>query len=222
MNKGMFITFEGGEGGGKTTQAKILSEWMNKRGIENVLTREPGNPYIEECAAIRELLLNPLNNLDRDAELLLFLADRAQHTYRLILPSLNAGKHVICDRYADSTRIYQCCRGLGRDKVDRLIEFATSGLTPNLTFVLDIPVEIGLQRVKENSIYKEGDRMEMAGQKFHNDVRYGFLKLSEEIGQTRFNVIDVAPPKTIKCISDEIIKIVSRELWAAGYRRKVK
>lgn len=221
MVKGLFISFEGGEGGGKTTQAKLLSEWMEKRGIPYILTKEPGTPYIEECKAIRELLLNPKNKLSDAAELLLFLADRAQHVGELILPSLTEGKHVICDRYADSTRVYQCARGFGRDKIDMLLEFATGGVMPNLTFILDVPVDVGLDRAKAKSIYKEGDRMENAGLKFHEDVRYGFLKLAESIAeQHRFHIVDAAPPKTVEQIHEEIVKEISKKIWVNGLMEK--
>jgi dTMP kinase len=190
---------------------------MEKRGISHVLTKEPGTPYIEECKAIRELLLNPKNNLCDAAELLLFLADRAQHVGGLISPSLSAGKHVICDRYADSTRVYQCSRGFGRDKIDMLLEFATNGVMPNITFILDVPVDVGLERAKAKSIYKEGDRMENAGLQFHEDVRHGFLKLAESIAeQHRFYIIDAAPPKTIEQIHGEVVKEISKKIWVNG------
>lgn len=215
--KPLFISFEGGEGGGKSTQAKLLAEWMENRGIAHVLTKEPGTPFIEECKEIRELLLNPKHNLCDSAELLLFLADRAQHVHGLITPSLNQDKHVICDRYADSTRVYQCARGFSRDKIDILIEFATSGVMPDITFVLDVPVEVGLERAKAKSIYKGGDRMESASERFHHDVRYGFLQLAESITeQHRFFIIDAAPPKTIQQIHEEVVKEISRRLWAEG------
>ena len=212
--KGLLITLEGGEGGGKTTQAELLSRWMKTRGIKHKLTKEPGSTQIEECIKIRELLLNPTSSLVPAAELLLFLADRAQHVNKLIKPSLAAGEHIICDRYSDSTRVYQCARGLNRNKIDILLNFATDGLVPDLTFLLDVPVDVGLERAKAKSIYKEGDRMEKAGEQFHKDVRYGFLRLAESIEeQHRFQVIDAAPPKTIEEIHNEIIDHVSKKIW---------
>jgi len=216
MSEALFISFEGGEGGGKTTQAKMLADWMDKRGIPHVLTKEPGTQHIEECKAIRELLLNPKNNLSDAAELLLFLADRAQHVNGLIKPSLESGKHVICDRYADSTRVYQCSRGFGRDKIDLLLEFATGGVMPSTTFILDVPVKVGLERAKAKSIYKDGDRIENAGLKFHEDVRYGFLKLAESLSeQRRFYIIDTEN-KDINQIHEEVIKEVSKKIWVNG------
>jgi len=212
--KPLFISFEGIDGSSKTTQAELLSGWMGERAIGHVLTKEPGTPYIVECKVIRNLLLSPEYNLSDKSELFLFLADRSQHVHSLIRPSLDAGKHVICDRYSDSTRVYQCARGLSRDKVDILLDFATDGLLPDLTFVLDIPVDVGLARAKAKSIYKEGDRMEKAGTKFHEDVRYGFLKLAESIKeQHRFQIINAAPPKTIEQIHDEIVEHISKRIW---------
>ena len=217
MSKALFITLEGGEGVGKTTQATLLSKWMSDRGIKHKLTKEPGTSHIEECVKIRELLLNPVNSLVPTAELLLFLADRAQHVEGLIRPSLEAGEHVICDRYSDSTRVYQCARGLSRSKVDVLLDFTTSGLLPDLTFVLDVPVNIGLERAKAKSLYKGGDRMENAGLKFHEDVRYGFLKLAESIEeQHRFQIINAAPPKTIEETHEEIVKLISKKIWVSN------
>ena len=213
IEKTLFITLEGIDGSSKSTQAQMLSDWMNIRGIEHILTKEPGTTTIPECVKIRELLLNPNSDLTSNAELLLFLADRAQHVEKLIKVALGEGKHVICDRYADSTRVYQCARGLSRSKVDMLIDFATDGLKPDITFILDIPVDIGLKRAKAKSNNK-GDRMENAGDKFHQNVRLGFLKLAENITEShRFKVINAAPPKTEKEIHQEIIKHVSKKLW---------
>jgi len=214
MSKALFITFEGGEGGGKTTQAQLLYDWMQKRSIPCSITKEPGSGHIEECVKIRELLLNPQNTLCPTSELLLFLADRAQHVENFIKLALAEGIHVICDRYSDSTRVYQCARGLSRDKVDLLLDFATGGLLPDITFLLDIPVNIGLERARAKSIYKDGDRMEKAGPKFHEDVRHGFLKLAESVAEChRFRIIDTAPPKTINDTHQEVVELVSKELW---------
>lgn len=213
MSEGLFITFEGGEGSGKSTQVKKLCEWMKNRKIPYVCTKEPGSSFIRECVKIRSLLLDAENDIVPLSELFLFLADRAQHVDKLIRPELNKGNHVICDRYSDSTKIYQCARGLSRDKVDILIDFATSGLVPDITFVLDIPVDIGLKRAKAKS-GGVGDRMEQADIKFHEDVRHGFLKLAESIQEEqRFQVINVAPPKTIEEVHEEIVKHLSKKIW---------
>lgn len=214
MERGLFITFEGGEGSGKTTNIKKLSEWMAARGIKHITTKEPGCPDLAECKKMRKLLLDPENSLTPTAELLLFLADRAQHVEKHIKPNLENGIHVLCDRFSDSTRVYQCSRGLSRPMVDTLLNFTTGSLDPDLTIVLDVPVEVGLERAKTKSIYKGGDRMENAGRRFHEDVRHGFLKLAESISDHyRFRVIDATPPKTIEKIHEEVVYEVSKKLW---------
>ena len=214
MSKAVFFTFEGGEGGGKSTQAQLLSEWMKKRNIPHVLTKEPGCPYIPECVKMRELLLDPKNELTPTAELLLFLSDRAQHVEMFIKKQLDQGVHVIGDRFSDSTRIYQCARGFSRSKIDMLLELATSGLSPDLTILLDVSTNIGLERAKAKSIFKNGDRMEQAGTRFHEDVRHGFLKLAESLAERhRFVVIDTSPPKTIEETHEEIVRHISKRLW---------
>lgn len=214
MNKGLFFTFEGGEGSGKTTQIKMLDKWMDKRNIPHIVTKEPGSKNVAECVKFREILLNPENDIVPTSELLLFLADRAQHVEKLIKPSLDSGIHVLCDRFSDSTRVYQCARGISRAKVDMLINFATSELTPDLTFILDLPSKVGLKRARDNSIYSGGDRIEKSSEEFHDDVRYGFLKLAESIEeQNRFHVIDVAPPKKKNETHEEIVEYVSKKIF---------
>jgi len=216
MSKGLFITLEGGEDCGKTTQADKLCEWMKNRKISYIRTKEPGSSFIRECVKIRNLLLDAENDIVPLSELFLFLADRAQHVERLIRPELEKGNHVICDRYADSTRVYQCARGLSRCKIDVLIDFATSNLVPDLTFILDIPVDVGLERAKAKS-NGAGDRIEQAEVKFHEDVRHGFLKLAESIQEEhRFQIVNAAPPKTIEEIHEEITKHLSKKLWISG------
>lgn len=214
MPRGMLMSFEGGEGSSKTTQVGKLSEWMSGRGIPHKISKEPGCPHIVECQRIRELVLDPQFDITSRSELLLFLADRAQHIEKFIIPTLERGEHVIVDRFSDSTRALQSARGLSRQKIDLLLEFTTDSLDPDLTFILDVPVEVGLARAKAKSIYKEGDRMEMAGVQFHEDVRHGFLRLAENPKETRFHIINAAPPKTIEQVHQEVVEEVSRRLWA--------
>lgn len=209
--KSLFITFEGIDGSGKTTQIEKLANWMKERNVPFVLTKEPGTPHIKECLAIREILLNPSNSIVPEAELLMFLADRALHVKNLIAPSLESGKHVICDRFADSTRVYQCARGFSRDRVDRLIDFSTNGLEPDITFIIDVPVEIGLKRAKEKSQFKNGDRMEKLGVDFFEEVRQGFLSLANGLNNKRFIVLDST--KSVNETFKDIIKCVSNNLW---------
>lgn len=212
--KGLFITLEGGEGSGKSTQIEKLSNWMIKRGIAHEVTKEPGCQHLVECQKIRKLVLDPENDIGSRAELLLFLADRAQHVEKFIRPKLEQGIHVICDRFSDSTRIYQGSRGLSRQKIDMLLDFTTDSLDPDLTIVLDVPVDVGLTRAKAKSIYKDGDRMEMAGVQFHEDVRHGFLRLAENPKENRFHIINAAPPKTIDQVHQDVVEEVSCRLWA--------
>jgi len=212
--KGLFFTFEGIDGSSKTTQITLLDNWMKDRNIPHIITKEPGCPFIPECNKIRELLLDPKNDISDTAELLLFLADRAQHVEKFIKPQLEKGIHIISDRFSDSTRVYQVARGLARNKIDMLIDMATGGLVPDLTILLDVPVEVGLERAKAKSIFKEGDRMEQAGNRFHESVRHGFLKLAESVSENhRFAIIDASPPKTIEEVHNEVVKIVSKKLW---------
>ena len=209
--KGLFITLEGGEGSGKTTQAQMLSDWMSKRNMPHVLTKEPGSDILE-CKKIRKLLLDPSNSLVPRTELLLFLADRAQHVEKLIRPNLEKGVHVICDRYSDSTRVYQSARGLSRQNIDLLLDFTTDKLDPNVTFILDVPVQVGLKRAKAKSIYKDGDRMEMAGLKYHEDVRHGFLKLADNLSASRFYLVETEN-KTLDDVHNCVVEHISKKLW---------
>jgi len=213
MSRPLFVTFEGGEGSGKTTQLGLLSAWMAKLNIQHVATKEPGSPQLGECAKIRQLLLDPSNDLTSSAELMLFLADRSQHVEKLIRPSLAMGLHVICDRYVDSTRVYQgVSRGIGRSRLDPMLEFVTGGLMPDLTFVFDVPPEVGLERAKAKGA--GGDRIEREAIEFHMKVRQGFLKLAGTLSeQGRIVLINAAPPKTVEAIHAEVVAHMSRKLW---------
>lgn len=210
--KGLLITFEGGEGSSKSTQTALLSNWMKERGILHKTTKEPGSQHLIECQKIRNLVLNPKYDITDRSELLLFLADRAQHIEKFILPNINNNIHIIVDRFIDSTTVIQSARGISRQTIDLLLDFTTNSLKPDLTFILDIPVSIGLTRAKDKSIYKFGDRIERASPQFHNDIRHGFLKLAET--ENRFRVIDAS--KSIDEIHQEIVKEVSRKLWIGG------
>ncbi len=170
----MFITFEGGEGCGKSTQSKKLFTYLKERNYRVVLTREPGGTTLSD--KIREILLSPENKeMTFRTEVLLYMASRAQHTEELIKPTLESGGIVICDRYIDSSFAYQgWARGLGIDNIEWLNKFATNNLVPNITIVIDVPPEIGLKRVGKNK-----DRIEQESIVFHNKVREGYIKLSE-------------------------------------------
>ena len=173
MKKGLFITFEGGDGCGKTTQIELLDKYLRERGYKTLITREPGAKGLG--TKLREILLNYDGEVSPVCESFLFLADRAQHVDCIIKPAIKNGVIVICDRHADSTVAYQGYgRGIDLEKVHYLNNIATSGLKPDLTIVLDVDVETSMQRVG-----KEKDRMESAGIEFFEHVRLGFLEIAK-------------------------------------------
>lgn len=179
---GFFITLEGIEGSGKSTLAVLLGEELKAQGAEVVLTAEPGGDPVGW--RIRELLLDPKNSITNRAELLLFEAVRAQHVDNLVLPALERGAVVICDRFVDSSTAYQgCARGIDPDTVKMLNEFAARGLKPDLTILLDLPAEEGLPRQKKI------DRISSEALAFHELVRSGFLSIAEA-EKDRFVVIN--------------------------------
>ncbi len=174
---GLFVTFEGPEGSGKTTQIRLLAEWLRTRGADVLLTREPGGTRIGD--AVRGLLLDPANTEMRpETEFLLFSAARAQIVGQVIRPHLAQGGVVLCDRFADSSLAYQ---GYGRQldlaMLRTVTTFATAGLTPDLTVCLNLPVLEGLRR-KQGGDQGEWNRMERERLEFHERVHAGFLSLA--------------------------------------------
>lgn len=184
---GTFIVFEGGEGAGKSTQVALLRDALAKQGREVVLTREPGGTPAAE--SIRALVLDPRNKgLDPRAEALLFAAARAEHVAALIRPALTRGATVICDRFIDSSVAYQGLgRGLGADQIRELSDWATDGLLPDLTIVLDIDPAVGLARAGQVS--ESPDRMESEAMTFHVMVRDAFLAAAQA-APNRYAVLD--------------------------------
>ena len=203
---GLFITFEGIEGSGKSTQMVLLIKKLTERGLPVLLTREPGGPPIAET--IRSLLLDPeRREMLPETELLLYCASRAQHTGEWILPALKEGKTVLCDRYFDSTFAYQgAARAQKLDFIRLLTDFATFSTVPHLTFLIDLPVVEGLSRIK----YRQLDRLEQEDISFHERVRNEFLDLAR-IHSDRFVVLDGSLP-----IEDIHAKIYSRVLSQLG------
>ncbi len=183
----LFITFEGGEGGGKSTQVILLRDFLIQKGYSVITTREPGGTPIAE--KIRLLLLDTKNNkMVSRTELFLYIASRAQHTVELIRPALQEGKVVISDRFADASVVYQGAgRKLPPETIELLNDIATENLKPNLTIILDIPSEIGLNRILQNS--SEYDRIEQEKLEFHKRVREGYQRLAK-LEPKRVKIID--------------------------------
>lgn len=189
---GYFITFEGVEGCGKTTQIKLLAELLTQLGYTAVLTREPGGCPIAD--KIRTILLDAENiAMTSMAELMLYGAARAQHIAEVIMPALESNKIVLCDRFCDATVAYQSFgRGINRDIIDTLNHHACQGIIPNLTVLIDCDPTIGLKRAKQRIETTKGpreERFELEELAFHKRVHSGYLKLATEQPQ-RFLVID--------------------------------
>jgi len=185
-----FITLEGVEGCGKTTQLRLLADWLRNRGERVVTTREPGGCPIAD--RLRAVLLDPSSReITQDTELLLYAAARAQHVAEVIRPALAAGCTVLCDRFTDATLAYQgYARGLDLDRIGQLNRFATGDTRPDLTLLLDFPPELGLQRARlrnETKASAEG-RFEAEETEFHRRVRSGYLQLARS--NPRLVVID--------------------------------
>ena len=198
-----FITFEGGEGSGKTTQIKLAADWLRERGIPALSTAEPGGTPLGR--KIRELLLNRGSwTIGAEAELLLFAAARAQHVREAILPALEKGQWVLCDRFADATMAYQGFgRGLDAGFIRTLNAFSAQALKPEMTLLFDLPVEAGLARAKKRAAggrpEAAEDRFEREERAFHGRIRDGYLTLAAEEPQ-RFLIIDGAGSvETVHC-----------------------
>ncbi len=207
---GYFITFEGVEGCGKTTQIKLLSELLSARGISAVLSREPGGCPIAD--KIRAILLDADNRaLAPLAELMLYAAARAQHVTEVISPALEAGQIVLCDRFCDATVAYQSFgRGIDRGIIDNLNRHACQGVSPDLTVLVDCDPRVGLERARRRIEATSGpreERFELEELAFHNQVRAGYLQLAAD-EPDRFIIIDGS-----SCI-EEIFAAVSVRVLA--------
>ena len=210
MARGRFITLEGVEGSGKTTQAAALGDVLRRAGHRVTVTHEPGGTRAGE--AIRAIFLDPAVSLAPTAELLLVLADRAQHVRERLRPAVEAGEIVISDRYSDSTVSYQgYARGLDLKVLAELNRLATDTMTPDLTIVLDLPVETGLERTRTRmqGAVRRPDRFEGEAAEFHHRVREGFLAIARAEPE-RVVVIDSARP--LETVAAEILATVRRRL----------
>ncbi|MBV8084702.1 MAG: dTMP kinase [Chloroflexi bacterium] len=188
-----FITFEGPEGAGKSSQIAALADWLRQQGIEPVVTREPGGTPMGD--RLREALFGARDHGALPlTEALLMNASRAQHVAELIRPALAAGRLVLCDRYADATLAYQGYgHGLDLGMLRQLIRIATGGLQPDLSILLDLPVEVGLAR--KRSAEQELNLMDLQSLEFHARVRDGYLKLAAT-DPTRWRIVDASAPAT--------------------------
>jgi dTMP kinase len=189
--KGKFITFEGSECSGKSTQSKLLYEYLLGKGRKVIFLREPGGTKVSED--IRQILLDNKNkSMTREAELLLYMASRAQTVSEVIKPALKQGKIVVCDRFLDSTLVYQGY-GLGMDikLIKSLGRFVTDGINPDLTILLDLPLEKAL-----NGIHREKDRIENRSFQYHRKVKNGYLKLARQEPK-RIKIVKLAEDKFV-------------------------
>lgn len=204
----MFITVEGIEGSGKTTQVALLAAALEKRGYRICVTREPGGTALG--VRLREILLHDKLGISRLAELYLILADRAEHVERTLRPALERGEIVLCDRFSDSTLAYQAYgRGLGLDVVRPVEAAARSGLSPGLTFLLDCSPAVGLDRTRRRRGAAETDRFESEAESFHERVRRGFLELARE-APARIVVVDGRRP--VDAVHADILAESARRL----------
>ena len=204
--RGFFITFEGGEGSGKSTQIKEAAKYLKKKGFQIEVYREPGSTDVGE--AIRNVLLSPkLKSMVWQTELLLFLAARAQLVREKIMPALQKGKTVLVDRFEDSTIAYQAYgRKLDQFKIESFFPFVRKNCFPDLTFFLDVPVSLGMQRASKRG---KPDRMEKSKLDFHKRVRKGFLSLAKKY-QPRMHVI--ASDRSVEEVRVDILKVLDEKL----------
>ena len=208
-----FITFEGGDGSGKTTQLKVIENYLRARGRSCLSTREPGGTSLGQL--IRQVLLEVgSQSITSPTELFLYLADRAQHMHEVVIPALKQGKIVLCDRHTDSTLAYQGYgRGIDLSLLRSLNDIASEGIRPDLTLLFDCPAEIGLsrtvQRQPQTSSGRNEDRFEREKIEFHERVRAGFLELAQA-EPNRFRIVDAA--RSAEEVGQEVKNIIDGEL----------
>jgi dTMP kinase len=201
IKNGIFITVEGPEGAGKTTIAQRIAEKLEREGYSVMFTREPGGISISE--QIRQVLLNKQNKaMDGRTEALLYAAARRQHLVEKVIPALESGTIVLCDRFIDSSLAYQgYARGLGIEEVYKINEFAVNGVMPNLTLYFDISPEIGLRRIQQNE-RREVNRLDLETLDFHQRVRKGYWQL-----------LDRFPERMVKINAEQPIESVFQDSW---------
>ncbi|MDT3428786.1 dTMP kinase [Paenibacillus forsythiae] len=206
--KGFFITLEGGEGSGKTTITGRLAAYLQNRSLPYLITREPGG--IEIAEKIRSIILDPAHTaMDARTEALLYAASRSQHLAERVEPALKEGLIVLCDRFVDSSLVYQgYARGLGMEEVRAINQFATGGRTPDLTFYLDIEPEVGLGRISANG-EREFNRLDMESLAFHRKVREGYQMIAQA-DPARIVTLDANRP--LHVIERELVSTLEHKL----------
>lgn len=209
--EGIFITFEGPDGSGKTTQLRRLADYLTDKGFDVITTREPGGTIISD--QIRELVLNPNHKeLQDQTEILLYAASRAQLVHETIIPALQAGKIVLCDRYIDASIAYQAY-GLGKSRkiVEEINQFASSHLQPKRTYLLYVTPEVGMERLKSRN--NGLDRIEQKELEYHERVSNGFLQLADEYPE---RILKVNGDQNI----DEVFEMIKNDFEKLSIRRE--
>lgn len=202
MKKGFLVTFEGGDGCGKSTQLKMFQDFLKKENVDFIVSREPGGTPLGE--EIRKILLNSNYNISSTTEFLLFSASRATHVEEIVKPALEEGKVVILDRFYDSSYTYQGYAGnLSIKDIENITEFAIQGTKPDLTFLLDLSYDEAMKRKAKDEKLSHLDRMERKAKKYHDKVREGYLKLAKQ-NPDRIVVVDAS--KSVEEISNFINK----------------
>ncbi|MDF2699674.1 MAG: thymidylate kinase [Haloplasmataceae bacterium] len=204
---GLFITIEGPDGSGKTSVVKEVSNRLNKYNIKHITTREPGGIDIAE--QIRRIILDPLNTaMDAKTEALLYAASRRQHLVEKVIPNLNNGVHVICERFVESSLAYQGYgRQLGIDEVFSINQFAIDGVMPDITIFLDVDPETGLERINRNR--KDLDRLDLEKIDFHERVYQGYM-IVKEMFKDRIVVVDAN--KTIEEVIEDVVDVIIKRI----------
>lgn len=208
MQKGFFITFEGGEGAGKTTIIHFVKEYLLEKGYEVITTREPGGIDIAE--QIRSIILDTANKqMEGRTEALLYAAARRQHLVEKVIPALNQGKIVLCDRFIDSSLAYQgFARGIGMEEILVVNQFAIGGYMPHLTIYLDLDPEVGLARINANKD-REVNRLDLEGLEFHHTVRRGYKELVHSYPQ---RIVEINAEPELEDVRVEVLSILKQRL----------
>lgn len=205
--RGLFITFEGGEAAGKSTQVRLLQKACIEAGLQVLVTFEPGDSALGK--ELRRQVMNGPQDVDPRTEALLYAADRAYHVATKIRPALQAGKVVICDRYIDSSVAYQGMgRDLGEQEIRQLSEWATDGLNPDIAVLLDLDLDTAAHRLAERGMGQ--DRIEGAGRAFHKQVRAAFLNMAQE---SNGRICRIDGSKTVEEVKEDIFSVLEQLPW---------